>query len=108
MSSENDGNNLQPIPEHNPKKRMRGPGKKPIKLTHDPTYSAQYWRTKRSVQIHCENCGKLCARGKMYRHIQFPICQRYAKSPEEVQRIKDAHYAKVRSCDLPTDFSELD
>ena len=83
MSSENIDNNLETIPEEVPEedpevpkvRRMRGPGKKEIKLTQQPTYSKDYWLAKRSAAILCVNCGKMVCKGKMYRHIQTPMCK---------------------------------
>ena len=52
MSSNNIDIPAEAIPEPDPEppvpqvKRMRGPGKKEIKLTHDPEYSKTYWREK--------------------------------------------------------------
>ena len=91
MSSENADVTIESDPE--PKvRRMRGPGKK--EKTHDPKYYADYWNLKRSVNSHCENCGKLVVKGKMYKRIQTPICKTCSKTPEELQRIKDEYYAK--------------
>ena len=111
MSSENIDNNLETIPEEVPEevpevpkvRRMRGPGKKEIKLTQQPTYSKDYWIAKRSAAILCVNCGKMVCKGKMYRHIKTPICKKYTKTPEEIQKIKNE-----LCCDRPTDFSQLD
>ena len=107
MSSENIDNNLETIPEEVPEvpkvRRMRGPGKKEIKLTQQPTYSKDYWLAKRSAAILCVNCGKMVCKGKMYRHIKTPICKKYTKTPDEIQKIKNEV-----CCDRPTDFSQLD
>ena len=81
------------IVEEKPRRR-RGPGKKEYKLTYDPKYYANYYMAKRSTKVHCENCARLVCRGKLYRHIQLPICARHSKDPEEVQKIKDEYLAK--------------
>ena len=75
-------------------RRRRGPGKKEYKLTYDPKYYANYYTAKRSIKVHCENCARLVCRGKLYRHVQLPICARHSKDPEEVQKIKDEYLAK--------------
>ena len=107
MSSENIDNNLETIPEEVPEvpkvRRMRGPGKKEIKLTQQPTYAKDYWLAERSAAILCINCCKMVRKGKMYRHIKTPICKKYTKTPEEIQKIKNE-----LCCDRPTDFSQLD
>ena len=110
MSSENNDKNLETMPEvpEVPKvRKMRGPGKKPIKLTQDPKYHADYWMAKRSIKTPCGNCGRTVVIGKMYRHIQTPLCKRHSKDPEEVQKIKDEFYANQR-CSMNVVFSELD
>ena len=91
MSSENNNDELCEIVQP---RRRRGPGKKEYKLTHDPKYYANYYSLKRSVKVHCENCARLVCKGKMYRHVQLPICARHSKDPEEVQKIKDAYVAE--------------
>jgi hypothetical protein len=91
MSSENNNDELCEIVQP---RRRRGPGKKEYKLTHDPKYYANYYSLKRSVKVHCENCARLVCKGKMYRHVQLPICTRHSKDPEEVQKIKDAYVAE--------------
>ena len=68
--------------------------KKEYKLTYDPKYYANYYMATRSTKVHCENCARLVGRGKLYRHIQLPICARHSKDPEEVQKIKDEYLAK--------------
>ena len=85
---------MSDIPEIKPRKQ-RGPGKKLIKLTQDPTYYANYWRENRSKPIPCENCGRCVVVGKMYRHIKAPICARNTKDPEEIEQIKAKFYGKV-------------
>ena len=105
MSLENNDNTLVENPEVPKVRRMRGPGKKPIKLTQQPTYAKDYWNAKRSPAIPCDNCGRMVCKGKIYRHIQTPLCKRHSKPPEEVQKIKDEFYASITP---PTDFSQLD
>ena len=77
------------------KRRSRGPGKKLIKVTHDPAYFSNYWREKRSVQTMCQNCGRMCVKGKMHRHRASNICARNTKTQEtktqeEIQKLIDA------------------
>ena len=91
MSSENNNNELSEII---PPRKRRGPGKKEYKLTYDPKYFANYYTAKRAVKVHCENCARLVCRGKMYRHIQLPICARHSKDSEEVQKIKAEYVAR--------------
>ena len=94
MSTEKTNDNeVCEIVEEKPRRR-RGPGKKEYKLTYDPKYYANYYMAKRSTKVHCENCARLVCRGKLYRHIQLPICARHSKDPEEVQKIKDEYLAK--------------
>ena len=93
MSSENNNDELCEIVQP---RRRRGPGKKEYKLTHDPKYYANYYSLKRSVKVHCENCARLVCKGKMYRHVQLPICARHSKDPEEVHKIKDAYVAEKK------------
>ena len=92
MSSENIDNNLETIPEEVPEvpkvRRMRGPGKKEIKLTQQPTYSKDYWLAKRSAAILCVNCGKMVCKGKMYRHIKTPICKNTQRPQRRFKRLK--------------------
>ena len=72
-----------------PVKRMRRKGKKLIKLTEDPANFSNYWREKRSVKAMCQNCGRFCVKGKLYRHRQSVICQKNTKTAEEIQKIID-------------------
>ena len=98
---------LKPFPKKFPKYlKFEGCGvlaKKEIKLTQQPTYAKDYWLAKRPAAILCVNCGKMVCKGKMYRHIKTPICKKYTKTPEEIQKIKNE-----LCCDRPTDFSQLD
>ena len=96
MSSENIDNNLETIPEEVPEeapevpkvRRMRGPGKKEIKLTQQPTYAKDYWLAKRSAAILCNNCSKMVCKGKMYRHIKTPICKNTQRPQRRFKRLK--------------------
>ena len=95
MSLENNENIeatvLETVLEEPPKvRRMRGPGKKEIKITQQPSYSKDYWNATRSMKMMCENCGRMVVKGKMYRHVKTPICARHTKTPEEIQRLKNA------------------
>ena len=78
-----------------PVRRVRGPGKKEIKLTQQQGYSAEYWMAKRSVRVHCDNCARLVCKGKMYRHLQTPLCFRHSKDPDEVEQIKQGYAAEL-------------
>ena len=73
----------------------RGKGKKLIKLTEDPdyakNYALKYYHEHRSAPFHCENCGKLVCKAKMYRHIQTPFCARNTKESMEIESIKEAY-----------------
>ena len=83
---------LETVPEEPPKvRRMRGPGKKEIKITQQPSYYKDYWSANRSMKMMCENCGRSVVKGKMYRHVKSPICARHTKTPEEIQRLKNGN-----------------
>ena len=83
---------LEPVPEEPPKvRRMRGPGKKEIKITQQPSYYKDYWSANRSMKMMCENCGRMVVKGKMYRHVKSPICARHIKTPEEIQQLKNSN-----------------
>ena len=73
----------------------RGKGKKEHKLTEDPHYFAKYYMTKRSIKSPCANCGRLVGRGKLYRHIKTPYCERHSKDSVEIEKLKEAHRQSI-------------
>ena len=73
-------------------KRMRGPGKKEVKLTHNPDYFNEYYRKFRSKPCVCENCGRVLSKAKMHRHVKTLYCARYAKDPEEIRHIVATYF----------------
>ena len=75
------------IPE--PPKRMRGPGKKETKLTHQDNYFNEYYKKNRAVNVVCPNCGRITTKGKLHRHLQTVYCARHSKDLGEIEQIQN-------------------
>ncbi len=73
-------------------KRLRGPGRKEIKLTHNPDYFNEFYRKSRSKPCVCENCGRVLTKAKMFRHVKTLYCARHTKDPDEIRDIASLYF----------------